>query len=121
MHTDALKRLQLETDMRKALDLGEFQVYYQPVVSLQQWSDCGFEALSRWHRPHGIVMPGEFIAVANEIGIISPSIANCFGMLASSFGPGMSSFLPIPPLSLGVNVSPKQFAQPDLASRDWTV
>jgi len=51
MHATALKRLQLETDMRKALDLGEFLVYYQPIVSLRNKQIVGFEALTRWQRP----------------------------------------------------------------------
>ena len=50
MHVDALKRLQLEADLRKALELGEFRVYYQPIVSLRDNQIVGFEALSRWQR-----------------------------------------------------------------------
>ena len=72
MHANAVKRLRLETDMRKALDQGEFRVYYQPIVSLQTGKFAGFEALSRWQRPEGIVPPVEFIAVAEEIGLIVP-------------------------------------------------
>ena len=72
MHANAVKRLRLETDLRKALDQGEFRVYYQPIVSLQTGKITGFEALSRWQRPEGIVPPMEFIAVAEEIGLIVP-------------------------------------------------
>ncbi len=53
MHANAVKRLRLETDLRKALDQGEFRVYYQPIVSLQTGRITGFEALSRWQRPEG--------------------------------------------------------------------
>src|ERR1019366_1805212 len=70
MHANAVKRLRLETDLRKALDQGEFRVYYQPIVSLQTGKITGFEALSRWQRPEGIVPPMEFIPVAEEIGLI---------------------------------------------------
>ncbi|MBZ5573599.1 MAG: diguanylate cyclase, partial [Acidobacteriia bacterium] len=48
MHASAVRRLTLETDLRKALDLGEFRVYYQPIVSLQTGKITGFESLSRW-------------------------------------------------------------------------
>ena len=72
MHANALKRLRLETDLRKALDQGEFRVYYQPIVSLQTGKITGFEALTRWQRPEGLLSPIEFIAVAEEIGLIIP-------------------------------------------------
>lgn len=72
MHANAVKRLQLETDLRKALDQGEFRVYYQPIVSLQTGKITGFEALTRWQRPEGLLAPIEFIAVAEEIGLIIP-------------------------------------------------
>ena len=72
MHASAVKRLQLETDLRKALELNEFRVFYQPIVSLLSGQIVGFEALSRWQRPERLVMPGEFIAVADETGIILP-------------------------------------------------
>jgi EAL domain-containing protein (putative c-di-GMP-specific phosphodiesterase class I) len=70
MHTTALKRLQLETDLRKAIERGEFRVYYQPIVSLKDRRIVGFEALTRWQKPEGMVMPGDFIALADETGII---------------------------------------------------
>src|SRR5271157_6015496 len=72
MHANAVKRLRLETDLRKALEQGEFRVYYQPIVSLQTGKITGFEALTRWQRPEGIVPPIEFIAVAEETGLIIP-------------------------------------------------
>jgi EAL domain-containing protein (putative c-di-GMP-specific phosphodiesterase class I) len=72
MHANAVNRLQLETDLRKALDKGEFRVFYQPIVSLKTARITGFEALTRWQRPQGILSPIEFIAVAEEIGLIIP-------------------------------------------------
>jgi len=115
MHTGALKRLKLETDLRRGLELGEFRVYYQPIVSLHSSQIVGFEALTRWQRPEGIVMPSEFIAVADEIGIILPMnrqlLHEACGQLLSWHG----LFPSDPPLTIAVNITPRQFAQPDLA------
>src|ERR1700704_5328404 len=72
MHANAVKRLKLETDLRKAFDHEEFRVYYQPIVSLQTGKITGFEALTRWQRPEGILSPIDFIAVAEETGLIIP-------------------------------------------------
>jgi PAS domain S-box-containing protein len=116
MHVSALKRLQLESDLRKALELGEFRVYYQPIVSLRDNRIVGFEALSRWQRPEGIVMPGEFIAVADEIGIILPINRQLLREACQQLRSWQELFPSDPPLNLGVNITPKQFALPNLAS-----
>jgi len=64
-------RRTMEIDLRRALVLGEFEVYYQPLVTLETGKICGFEALLRWHHPErGMVPPMEFIPVAEEIGLI---------------------------------------------------
>jgi diguanylate cyclase (GGDEF)-like protein len=66
-------RRTLELDLRKALLAGEFELYYQPLVTLATGFISGFEALLRWHHPlRGMVAPGEFIPVAEEIGLIVP-------------------------------------------------
>ena len=117
MQTGALKRLQLETDLRKALELGEFRVHYQPIVSLKTGQIVGFEALSRWQRPHGIVMPGEFIAVADETGIILSINRQLLLEACLQLRRWQALFPSSPPLTVNVNVSPKQFLQPGLASQ----
>jgi predicted signal transduction protein with EAL and GGDEF domain len=64
-------RRQLELDLRRALTLGEFELYYQPLVTLKTGNITGFEALLRWHHPErGMIPPMEFIPVAEEIGLI---------------------------------------------------
>jgi PAS domain S-box-containing protein len=117
MHAGALKRLQLETDMRRAVDNGEFKVYYQPIISLLNGSIVGFEALTRWHSPKGLVMPNDFIPVADETGIIIAINRQLLPEACRQLLSWQQLFPSDPPLSLSVNVSPKQFAQTDLASQ----
>jgi PAS domain S-box-containing protein len=117
MHAGAIKRLQLETDLRRALELNQFRVYYQPIVSLQSGRIVGFEALSRWQRPEGLVMPGEFIAVADETGIILPINRQLLYDACRQIRTWQALFPSDPPLTINVNITPKQFAQPDLASQ----
>jgi PAS domain S-box-containing protein len=117
MHTGALKRLQLETDMRRGVDLGEFLVYYQPIVSLQDGQIVGFEALTRWQTAKGLVMPNDFIPVANETGIILSINRQQLIEACRQVRTWQQLFPSDRPLSLSVNISPKQFAQADLASQ----
>src|SRR3984885_1157427 len=116
MHETAVKRLRLETDLRKALDQGEFRVFYQPIVSLQTGKITGFEALTRWQRSEGIVPPIEFITVAEEIGLIIPMNRQLRREACQQLQLWQSQFPANPPLTMSVNITPKEFAQPDLAS-----
>ncbi|MFL5380884.1 MAG: putative bifunctional diguanylate cyclase/phosphodiesterase [Longimicrobiaceae bacterium] len=71
MHARALARLQTETDLRRALQRGEFLLHYQPIISLSTGRIAGVEALARWEHPdRGMVQPAEFIAMAEETGAI---------------------------------------------------
>ncbi len=117
MHAGALKRLQLETDLRRAVDQREFVVYYQPIVSLSDKRIVGFEALTRWQSPKGLVMPNDFIPVADETGIILAINRQLMHEACRQLLSWHKLFPSDPPLSLSVNVSPKQFAQPDLAAQ----
>jgi EAL domain-containing protein (putative c-di-GMP-specific phosphodiesterase class I) len=103
--------------LRKALELDEFRVHYQPIVSLQSARIVGFEALSRWQRPQGIVMPGEFIGVADEIGIILPMNRKLLREACHQVRRWQALFPSDPPFAISVNVTAKQFAQPELASQ----
>ncbi len=116
MHANAVKRLKLETDLRKALDQGEFRVYYQPIVSLQTGNITGFEALTRWQRPEGILPPIEFIAVAEEIGLIIPMNRRLLLEVCQHLRAWRSEFPSRPPLTMSVNITSREFAQPDLAT-----
>jgi PAS domain S-box-containing protein len=116
MHASAVKRLKLETDLRKALEQGEFRVFYQPIVSLQTAKITGFEALTRWQRPEGVVPPIEFIAVAEETGLIIPMNRQLLREACQAVKMWQTEFPSTSPLTLSVNITPKEFAQPDLAS-----
>jgi diguanylate cyclase (GGDEF)-like protein/PAS domain S-box-containing protein len=73
MHTRAVTRLAIETDLRRAIDNDEFELHYQPINRLDGNQVVGVEALVRWRRPDGtLVPPGEFIPVADETGLIRP-------------------------------------------------
>ena len=73
MHAHVSERLQLESDLRRALDRDEFELYYQPIVSLLDGAITGSESLLRWRHPErGLIEPEEFVAVAEETGLILP-------------------------------------------------
>jgi diguanylate cyclase (GGDEF)-like protein/PAS domain S-box-containing protein len=73
MHLRAVSLLKLEADLRRAFENEEFQVFYQPILSLHNGRIAGFEALARWQHPtRGLVSPGEFVPLAEETGLIVP-------------------------------------------------
>jgi diguanylate cyclase (GGDEF)-like protein len=108
MHRRAVALLQLETDLRRAVERQEFFLVYQPIVSLKGGGLVGLEALVRWRHPQrGLVPPAEFVGVAEETGLILPIGAwvlreACAQM--ASWLHGSST-----PLSISVNLSTKQF------------
>ncbi|HEX8550799.1 MAG TPA: EAL domain-containing protein [Abditibacteriaceae bacterium] len=114
MHEHALGLLRLETDLRRALERQNFKVFYQPIVDLQSGHISGFEALVRWHHPErGMVPPGEFIALAEETGLIIPLDHIVLREACSQLEAWKIQF-PEKSLTMSVNLSSKQFAQPDL-------
>ncbi len=115
MHKRFVTLLRLETDLRRALERQEFCVYYQPIVSLTTGYITGFEALLRWQHPRrGLVLPSEFIMLAEETGLI---IAIDRWVLREAYRQmrlWQSRFGDRLPLSVSVNLSSKQFSQLDL-------
>jgi diguanylate cyclase (GGDEF)-like protein/PAS domain S-box-containing protein len=73
MHSNAVQRLELEQDLRQAIERQEFRVDYQPKLDIRSGQIVELEALARWHHPtQGIIVPGEFIPLAEETGLIVP-------------------------------------------------
>ncbi|MDP9177369.1 MAG: EAL domain-containing protein [Gemmatimonadota bacterium] len=115
MHTDALARLQLETDLRRAVEQGEFRLHYQPLVSLRTGRITGLEALLRWEHPlRGLVQPSEFIPIAEETGLIIRIGRWVLTEACRQLAEWQKAHPRAQPLSMGVNLSVKQFSQPDL-------
>lgn len=118
MHTRAVALLQLENDLRRALDSQEFRLYYQPIVSLTSGRISGFEALLRWYHPlRGLVSPGEFILVAEETRLIVPIGWWMMRSACRQIHEWHQKFPANPPLTVSVNLSNQQFKQPDLIDR----
>jgi diguanylate cyclase (GGDEF)-like protein/PAS domain S-box-containing protein len=112
MHASALNRLRLEAELRKGLELGEVKAVFQPIISLQSGRIVGFEALSRWHKPDRVVMPAEFIDIAEDTGLILPLTRTIIQESCLRLRSWQEKFSPHVPFRMSVNVSRKQFAQP---------
>lgn len=117
MRASVIARLQLETDLRDAIERDEFRNYYQPIVSLESGRIIGFEALLRWQHPtRGLLKPSEFIPVAEETGMIRElgwwNLRQACRQIAFWNGSRNGSG----PLTMSVNLSVKQFLQPNLVS-----
>ena len=118
MHARAVSRLQLESDLRQAIERNEFCVYYQPIVSLETGRLAGFEALVRWNHPRrGLVSPADFIPVAEETGLIVPIGEWVLNEACARVRQWQIDSPSHRSLSLSVNLSARQVAQPDLLNR----
>jgi EAL domain-containing protein (putative c-di-GMP-specific phosphodiesterase class I) len=115
MHDRAVALLQLESDLRRAVERGEFRVYYQPVVSLELGSIVGVESLVRWEHPtRGLLSPVEFVPFAEETGIIVPIGEFVLRETCRQMRLWRDSVLNGRPFTVSVNLSGRQFAQPEL-------
>ncbi len=118
MRTEVRETLQLETDLRRAIQSGEISVCYQPIFALQDETVVGIEALARWDHPDlGEIAPGKFIRLAEEIGWIDALgeqvMTNACIEVQTVFDALQTNSLP----KLSVNLSSKQFARADLVKR----
>jgi diguanylate cyclase (GGDEF)-like protein len=115
MHTRAVQRLDFEAALRRAVIRQQFTVRYQPVVELPGGGLAGLEALVRWDHPdRGLVMPGEFVALAEDTGLIVP-IGRWVLHAACQAARDWQRRFPLQPHPfLSVNLSVRQLQQPDL-------
>ncbi len=117
MHALVVRRLKLETELRKAIEREEFRVFYQPIVRLATGQIAGVEALVRWRRNESeLVGPVDFIEVAEETGlmrVISRWVQREACRQARAWH---LLFHSDPPLTMTINVSPRQFAQSNLVA-----
>ena len=122
MHIRAVTRLQLETDLRFAIERNEFELYYQPIISLDSASLVGFEALVRWNHPQrGLVPPNEFIPISESTGLIIPMTVQILNSACRQVVEWQSRSTNGPPLSIAVNLSGKHFGHPALVEQINTV
>ncbi|HWQ32370.1 MAG TPA: EAL domain-containing protein [Blastocatellia bacterium] len=118
MHSEALEQLQLENDLRRAIERQEFQVQYQPIVSLSDRQIRGFEALVRWHHPQrGLVPPSEFIPFAEETGLITLIGQFVLREACRQIAEWQRQFPTEEPLTVSVNLSPRQLKEADIAEQ----
>jgi diguanylate cyclase (GGDEF)-like protein/PAS domain S-box-containing protein len=112
MHTIALARLEIETDLRRALDRDELVLHYQPIVELASGETTGFEALVRWNHPQkGLIYPAEFIPIAEETGMILPIGAWVLERACGQMQEWIERFPESAGLTISVNVSARQLTR----------
>ena len=118
MHVRNLNLLRLETDLRRALERDEFEIAYQPIISLENGEILEFEALIRWRHPvRGIIQPNEFIGVAEETGLIVPIGKWVLEEACRQTREWQKRFPLYSALSVSVNLSAKQLKHPALYSQ----
>lgn len=122
MHVRAVTRLQLETDLRFAIERNEFELYYQPIIGLDDASLVGFEALVRWNHPQrGMIPPFEFIPISESTGLIVRMTVQILHNACAQIVKWQDRSKSSRPLSIAVNLSGKHFGHPALVEQINTV
>lgn len=114
MHTKAVRQLELETDLRRAIEDHEFRLHFQPIVELNTGHTVGFEALVRWQRQGCLIFPDSFIGAAESTGLIVP--LGKWVLQEACRQAQLWQESNAQSLTVAVNISPKQFADPQLVS-----
>jgi diguanylate cyclase (GGDEF)-like protein/PAS domain S-box-containing protein len=118
MHVRNIDLLQLETDLRYAVERNEFEVFYQPIVCLDTGEICELEALIRWRHPtRGLIAPSEFISIAEETGLIIQIGQWILSESCRQTAIWHNRFPALASLSVSVNLSAKQLMHPSLTSQ----
>jgi len=122
MHARAVSLLETETDLRYAIESGQLELYYQPIISLDAMVLSGFEALVRWNHPiRGLVPPDEFISVSEATGLIVPMTIQILNKACRQLSEWQQRWSGSGPLTMNVNISGKHFAEGDLITQIKTV
>jgi diguanylate cyclase (GGDEF)-like protein len=116
MLAEVNRRLQLESDLRHALENGELHVHYQPIVALSDGTLTGFEALLRWQHPDGPIDPPHFIPMAEETGLIVPIGSWVLREACRQMRLWDEQFPKHSGLTINVNLSPRQCAEAGLVA-----
>jgi diguanylate cyclase (GGDEF)-like protein/PAS domain S-box-containing protein len=117
MHQSAVALLKVETELRRSVHRGDFLMNYQPIVSLDKGRIVGFEGLVRWQHPErGIVTPANFIAIAEETGLIVPLGWWVLRESCNQTRLWQEQFPSEPPLWISVNMSGKLFMKSDMVN-----
>ena len=115
MHEQNVRQLELEVELRRSIDSGEFVTLLQPIVDLEHKRLAGFEALVRWMHPKlGMVSPAEFIPLAEDTGLIHPLGEWVLRDVCSILRDWENTFPKDAAVSISINLSAKQFIQPSL-------
>jgi diguanylate cyclase (GGDEF)-like protein/PAS domain S-box-containing protein len=118
MHEQAQRSLQLETDLRQAIETEQFQLFYQPIWSLETNAITGFEALIRWPHPtRGMISPADFIPIAEETGLILPIGQWVIQEACRQMNVWRNKFPAARLLTVSVNLSARQFSEPNLVGQ----
>lgn len=118
MHAKAVSLLELETDLRFAVERDEFELYYQPIVNLDNVRLSGFEALVRWNHPQrGMVPPDEFISLAESTGLIIPMTVNILRAACRQLVEWQLQWPGNDSLVVSVNLSVKHLTHPGLVDQ----
>jgi diguanylate cyclase (GGDEF)-like protein len=116
MYERAFRRLEVENDLRRAIEQGEFVLHYQSMIDLQTGELWGMEALVRWDHPErGLLEPSEFVPVAEESGLVIPMGEQILREACFKAKEWQEENPRIPPLVMSVNLSASQLSRLDLA------
>jgi diguanylate cyclase (GGDEF)-like protein len=118
MNDRVVERMEVEIGLRRALEQGEFRVYYQPLLNLETGRVSGIEALVRWEHPtRGLVSPGQFIPIAEETGLIVPLGYWVLEEACHRTKSWQEEYPDEPPLTVNVNLSGRQLQREDVVER----